>query len=343
VISPPRPDVHTRQKQTQTQPQTIKNEHIMARSKKGRSQLAGHKKKAGTMMIVGQNNSNNDGVLGPVERGVKQQVRKKGNTASKKLNSAVTKKQAKRQEKVALLQLTQAFAAKVAVADNNAESRRNTSSSSLIMGGRAASDAEFAREQASLRDRMHAKKASMVVLSSSAKTRRGKGGRGTKMKVMFDESSATTTDHRQISNRTSTTTTNALQFAPPSFSLTKSTRQLLEETVLGLGGFGVSEKTTLSSTTTPAGNSTAYSGSSFPANNMMMMANNSAWSVIPRPPPNTPIVHKNPFARLSQNDDDDDDRPAGAAAVVPRLTFQPARFEPAVGTMMMDSYVDPDL
>jgi hypothetical protein len=250
------------------------------------------------------------------------------------------------------LQLTQAFAAKVGVADI-ADSRRaagGSSSAVISMGSTGGRDHhadknEFAREQASLRDRMHAKKASMVVLNSSAKMRRGKsGGRGTKVKVMFDESSTTTTDHRQISNRT---TTNALQFAPPSFSLTKSTRQLLEETVLGLGGFGVSEKTTLSSftttTTTQPSNSNVtapYSGSSFPAS--------SAWSVIPRPPPNTPIVHKNPYARLSQDDDDDDnDRPAASAgaAVVPRLTFQPARFEPAVGTMMMmdHSYVDPDL
>jgi hypothetical protein len=310
----------------------------MARNKKGRSQLAGSKKKAGTMMIVGTGQSNNDGVLGPVERAANKKpltVRKKGNsTASKKLNSAVTKKQAKRHEKFALLQLTQAFAANVAVADNV-----GIHANSRIVGGagsdRGAEDNEFAREQASLRDRMHAKKTSMVVsnakrLSSSAR----KGTRGNKnggtggakvVKVMFDDSTITTDrgggSNKNKNNRSSTTT--ALQFAPPSFSLTKSTRQLLEETVLGLNGFGVSEKTT--SSTAPY-----YSGStSFPA------SSSAAWSIIPRPPPNTPIVRKNPFARLNQEDDDN-------AAVVPGLTFQPARFEPAVGTMM-DNDVDPDL
>lgn len=92
-----------------------------------------------------------------------------------------------------------------------------------------------------------------------------------------------------------------LTFAPATFSLTKSTRQLLEETVQGLGGFGVSTPST------------------------QQIQPQRAFMTIPVPPPNTPIVSKNPFSSLDTDD---------TVAEPPTLTFQPATF---------DASMDPDL
>jgi hypothetical protein len=177
------------------------------------------------------------------------------------------------------------------------------------------------------------------VKRSSARRKNG-GKSGGLLKVdLLDESKTKTKNNKDRGRRTTTTTT-TLHFAPPSFSLTKSTRQLLEETVRGLNGFGVSSSTT--SATTPSSSSFMAMANALPnvppPPNLMMLAP-------PRPPPNTPILGKNPFARLSQDDDDDIRNDHGPVVVPPvpaSFAFQPARFTVAADNAAAAPDVDPD-
>jgi hypothetical protein len=278
----------------------------MARSKKGRTQLSLQQKKSDHRTIV-----DGDGI-GHVDRVSKKQAKKKIGASSKKLNSAVMKKQAKRAEKIALLQLTQAFAAKVGVSSpvttNNVHVHDDTTT-------------EFAREQASLRERTHARLLARTHNNAKKNKRKNGGGKGGVLKVDLLDQSKTSSNKNK--DRTKT-----LHFAPPSFSLTKSTRQLLEETVRGLNGFGVTSNTQHQSASSFMAMANALPNVPPPPSLMLLP---------PRPPPNTPILGKNPFARLRPDEDDDEKNPL---VPPPAFAFQPARF--AVADAAAPD-VDPDL
>jgi hypothetical protein len=283
----------------------------MARSKKGRTQLSLQQKKSDHRTIV-----DGDGI-GHVDRVSKKQAKKKIGASSKKLNSAVMKKQAKRAEKIALLQLTQAFAAKVGVSSpvttNNVHVHDDTTT-------------EFAREQASLRERTHARLLARTHNNAKKNKRKNGGGKGGVLKVDLLDQSTTKTSSNKNKDRTKT-----LHFAPPSFSLTKSTRQLLEETVRGLNGFGVTSNTQHQSASSFMAMANALPNVPPPPSLMLLP---------PRPPPNTPILGKNPFARLHQEEDDDDNAPV---VPTPAFAFQPARFTVAMAAAAVADAAAPDV
>lgn len=189
-------------------------------------------------------------------------AKKKANESSGKPKIAKKKKQSllskatKKQEKLAVLKLTQAFAKSIQVKDDNEDKYSS-----------------FEMEHDNLMDRRQG--------SQQKKKKKPKQPK----KVTIEASGKKT----------------ALTFAPATFTLTKSTRQLLEETVQGLGGFGVSNSDT------------------------KQHQQQRPTFILP-PPPNTPIVHKNPFSTLADHED--------AVEPPPTLTFQPARF---------DASIDPDL
>jgi hypothetical protein len=295
--------------------------NAMARSKKGRTQLSLQQKKGDHRTFV-----DSDGMIGHVDRVSKKQAKKKIG-ANKKLNSAVMKKQAKRAEKIALIQLTQAFATKVGVSSSSSSS---TDPIATAAGGNHDdTTTEFAREQASLRERMHAKK--KIDGNTKRTGRRKNGGKGVVKVDLLDKSSSKNKAKIQDRDRR-TTTTKTLQFAPPSFSLTKSTRQLLEETVRGLNGFGVSNNQT-----TPSSASSSFMAM---ANALPNVPPPPSLLMPPRPPPNTPILGKNPFARLHQEEDDDDNAPV---VPTPAFAFQPARFTVAMAAAAVADAAAPDV